>query len=70
MRKIKSKRQKQTNRMISHVQIGLTEKVVKELQDRSLEKRSNAARLVQNDIEECVVKNDLNSIQNRIRFFD
>ena len=52
--------------MISSVQVGLTEKVVKDLQDKSLEKRSNAARIVQNDIEECVAKNDLNSIQNMI----
>ena len=56
--------------MITHVQIGLTEKIVKELQDKSLEKRSNAAKLVQNDIEECVSKNDYNAIQSRIRFFD
>ena len=48
--------------MITHVQIGLTEKIVKELQDKSLEKRSNAAKLVQNDIEECVSKNDYNAI--------
>ena len=54
---------------IPHDRVGLTEKVVKDLQERSLEKRLNAARLVEQDIDERLRERDLAAVQTRILYF-
>ena len=52
-----------------HAQIGLTEKVVKDLQERSLEKRLSAATIIERDIEERLRDNDYASVSTRILYF-
>ena len=54
---------------IPHERVGLTEKVVKDLQEKSLEKRLGAARLIEQDIEERLKERDLAAVQTRILYF-
>ena len=54
---------------VPHAQIGLTEKVVKDLQERSLEKRLSAATIIERDIEERLRDNDYASVSTRILYF-
>ena len=54
---------------VPHAQIGLTEKVVKDLQERSLEKRLSAATIIERDIEERLKDNDYASVSTRILYF-
>ena len=56
--------------MISYDKVGLTEQVVKNLQEKSMEKRSNATKLVQQDIEDFAAKNEMEAIKLRIAFFE
>lgn len=50
--------------------LGLTEQLIKNLQDRSLEKRSTATNQVKADIEELAVKGDNEGIKLRIMVFE
>jgi len=54
---------------IPHERVGLTEKVVKDLQEKSLEKRLGAARLIEQDIEERLKERDLAAVRTRILYF-
>ena len=50
--------------------LGLPEQLIKNLQDRSLEKRSTATKQVQLEIEELAAKGDNEGIKLRIMVFE
>lgn len=54
---------------VQQASIGLTEKIVKDLQERSAEKRLSAANLVERDIEDRLRDNDYTAVSTRILYF-
>ena len=52
--------------MANYDKFGLTEKLVKELQEKSMEKRSNATKQVQQEIEELAAKGDMEAIKIKV----
>ena len=49
--------------------MGLTEKIVKELQERSAEKRLSAASIVEQDVENRLKDNDYSGVSTLILYF-
>ena len=55
--------------MANYDKFGLNEKLIKDLQEKSMEKRSQATKIVQNEIEELAGKGDMEAIKIKIVAF-